>query len=628
MAESVAPVRLAETAFTLLGRHDEFRTYYEQNRYGDMKIGASTDAKGSEFRSSLSSLTGDDVSLGTDRVFFAKSLPHLCASVVGFSAVEAALEIGTFEDDDNISRVGVPNTSSGAGKANTNITKSTSKGSSVYNFLESSAKHERSLIAELGKILRSRAIGATLAELTRASCLMSAFRSALKIVHPSSNTRKNDKELLVMDVDIIMTALKVAQDEQFKAAKKIVSEDIRLDPMRQQGSKRFIRNKTKEPITDIRQVTPEEFINFPFGLDALVRGAGSSSGEAARGGHSSGSTYFIFSHCVPNLLRSIHGRAIAFAAFALSQQELGQVFAAKKGGGIAAYVLDCVEECVSVTAVSMKKVVDNLNDMTVEQAVQITANLTSLQVALPRLFGCLMRGLCHVGMIHSQHLEECFQYAESTLAGANKTLDTEVAAMYTVLETVCKKKIDEHINISLVNFQWIAKSERTLPNVYIESLINYMRQTFEAVSLLDDGYKNGLHFSCCSQIADRLLGLLTDKPEAKDESNKDRLSPISKIDAFGIKNLSLDLKQLDAFAQTTGVPQLGQCFDELKCMVDICLDPDLPDLAQPQRAPTRRKKYPALKTPMLCSLLEKYVGIGMVSNTAYKYKMKHDSITY
>jgi hypothetical protein len=53
-------------------------------------------------RSSLSFLTGDNVSLGTDRIFFSMSLPHLCSIVVGFSTVEGALELGHFVDEDNL----------------------------------------------------------------------------------------------------------------------------------------------------------------------------------------------------------------------------------------------------------------------------------------------------------------------------------------------------------------------------------------------------------------------------------------------------------------------------------------------------------------------------------------------
>ena len=64
-------MRRAEAAFELLGRVDEFRAYYEQNRFGDVKIGSTdnkpdVDGDKADARSYLSSLTGDDVSMGTD----------------------------------------------------------------------------------------------------------------------------------------------------------------------------------------------------------------------------------------------------------------------------------------------------------------------------------------------------------------------------------------------------------------------------------------------------------------------------------------------------------------------------------------------------------------------------------
>ena len=71
LAESVHPVRRAESAFALLGKTEEFRKYYESNRFGDMKIGdeVGDDGYEKETRSSLSSLTGDDVSQGTHRKY-------------------------------------------------------------------------------------------------------------------------------------------------------------------------------------------------------------------------------------------------------------------------------------------------------------------------------------------------------------------------------------------------------------------------------------------------------------------------------------------------------------------------------------------------------------------------------
>jgi hypothetical protein len=203
LSESVHPVRRAELAFNLLGRPQEFVAYYEQNRFGEMIIGDSKEEK----KSPLSSLTGDDVSVGTDRIFFAKTFPHLCASVVGFSAVEAALELGNFSDDLEEVKTMRRNMTGNTKTASINQSR----------FRESSERYERALISELGGVLRSRAIRASLAELVRSSAIMASFRGSLKVVHPSSTTRRHDKDLMALDIDILVTAVKIAQDEQLRA---------------------------------------------------------------------------------------------------------------------------------------------------------------------------------------------------------------------------------------------------------------------------------------------------------------------------------------------------------------------------------------------------------------------------
>ena len=104
---------------------------------------------------------------------------------------------------------------------------------------------------------------------------------------------------------------------------------------------------------------------------------------------------YKFSPAVPLIVRSIHARSIAFAAFAMSQEELGQVFTMNKGVGVAGYVLDCVEQCVSIAAIGIKDGYEHFDELSVPEAVQITANIASLQNCLPRLFGVLIRGLCH-----------------------------------------------------------------------------------------------------------------------------------------------------------------------------------------------------------------------------------------
>ena len=135
---------------------------------------------------------------------------------------------------------------------------------SATRFRDSSARYERALVTEMGDLLRGRAIGASLAELARASFLMASFRSALKIVHPSSSTRRLDKELLALDIDLIMTALKVAQEEQFKATAKVVGDD-RKDPL-------LVTEKVYPSMrTGDKDLAaqPEEVVGLPFGLSDM-----------------------------------------------------------------------------------------------------------------------------------------------------------------------------------------------------------------------------------------------------------------------------------------------------------------------------------------------------------------------
>uniref|UniRef100_A0A7S4EPS5 Exocyst complex subunit EXOC6/Sec15 C-terminal domain-containing protein n=2 Tax=Pseudo-nitzschia australis TaxID=44445 RepID=A0A7S4EPS5_9STRA len=599
LAESVHPVRRAEIAFKLLGKAEEFVAYYELNRFGDVKIGNGKDEDKdgkNESRSSLSSLTGDDVGIGTDRIFFSKSLPHLCSSVVGFSAVEAALELGHFVDEDDIDKDnGVDSNTAGLVAVQT-------------LFRESSEKYERSLVAELGNLLRRRAVCANLAELVRASCLMAAFRSALKVVHPSSTTRRFDKELLAMDVDILMTALKVAQDEQLKATTAIVQAD-RKAPL---VAPNKVSSKKEGNIPE-----PEE-VGLPFGLVDLNQQRRNVDIDidfkrSARNFNTDSENCLTFSQSVPLVVRSIHARAIACASFALSQEELGQSFLQKKGSGSACYVLDCVEECVNVAAVGMKDSDNNSDEGDIDKAVQVMANVAALQHSLPRLFGTLMRGMCHVGMIRSDQLAETFQYAEATLKGADKACDNQVGTMYSRVYECARGKINAHLNFALDGFNWVQKTCRDMPNAYCEGLIGYMRNVFDSLGPMDEGSRAGLHFSCCGHVAERLVKILSERglEEGSGSRSDGDIPPISRIDPFGLRNMSNDVEEFKKFASSTGVPQLADCFDELKMITDAILDPDLPYLLRPENSDARKRKYPYVSLEKIGNILEKYSPAGM-----------------
>lgn len=639
LPESVHPVRRAESAFSLLGKADEFVQYYEANRFGEMKIGGGggdaggvkmdDTGKGGENRSALSSLTGDDVSVGTDRIFFAKTLSHLCASVVGFSAVEAALELGNFANDDDIDGdedynnndeynkgsggSGQQHPSSGGGAGSNKAVAAAASSEATAGFRESSERYERTLVAELGQVLRSRARRAHFGEFVRASNLMSSFRAALKIVHPGSSTRRHDKDLLALDADILMTALKIAQDEQLKATSAIVADDPKTPVLVADAYAPLRSEKTVTGVPD------PEMTGLPFGLSQMKqkeRKADVEFQEQSRTSYNrapSDETY-TFSQSVPVVLRSIHARAIACAAFALSQEELGQKFPDKKGSAPAGFVLDCVEESVNVAAVGMKDSDNVVEEGSVDKAVQVMANIAALQHCLPRLYGTLVRGMCHIGLIRADEIEDTLSYAEKTLRNADKACDAQVGNTYSLVYEICRNKIDSHINYALENFQWVAKSSRDMPNAYCEGLIGYLTTVFASLGPMDEGSRAGLHFSCCGHVCERMVKILSGKPGDTTGRDDSGVPPIARIDAFGIQNLALDCSEFEKFADSTGIPRLRDCFDEFKVLTTVMLDKELPALLLPENAAVRRRKYPILSLDKIGNILEKYVGTGLVSS--------------
>eukprot|EP00957_Ditylum_brightwellii_P202509 15330505-Ditylum_brightwellii.AAC.1 len=77
---------------------------------------------------------------------------------------------------------------------------------------------------------------------------------------------------------------------------------------------------------------------------------------------------------------------------------------------------------------------------------------------------------------------------------------------------------------------------------------------------MDKGSRARLYFYCCGHGAERLVKLLTVNPDPKferpdgiidDDLSKGGISPINKIDTFGLKNLAFDVKEFEPFADST-----------------------------------------------------------------------------
>lgn len=130
---------------------------------------------------------------------------------------------------------------------------------------------------------------------------------------------------------------------------------------------------------------------------------------------------------------------------------------------------------------------------------------------------------------------------------------------------------------------------------------------------MDEGSRAGLRFSCCGHVAERLVKLLSAKPGDTAMFDDSSIPPITRIDAFRIKNLMMDCEEFERFADGTGIPQLRDCFNELRVLTSIMLHRDLPSLLLAENTAARRRKYPILSLDKVCNIVEKYVGTGLVS---------------
>ena len=128
-----------------------------------------------------------------------------------------------------------------------------------------------------------------------------------------------------MDVDILMTGLKVVtQEEQCRATSRIIFNDNK-EPTTVPIEKSDYRYIPKDENTS--SIPAEEVKGFPFGLaEQMEKSSIDRSLDELEGSHTRRSGMlnqkfdekerFKFSSSVPLIVRSFHSRAIAFAAFA------------------------------------------------------------------------------------------------------------------------------------------------------------------------------------------------------------------------------------------------------------------------------------------------------------------------
>jgi hypothetical protein len=145
---------------------------------------------------------------------------------------------------------------------------------------------------------------------------MAAFRASLKVVHPSSSTRRHDNDLLALELDILLTARKVAQSEQLLATSAIVADDNKVPMLVSESPSLYTRSPSAASRKGPAGVPDPEEMGLPFGLHTMKQvpqKADLDFQEQSRTSfnRTAPDECFTFSPCVPEVLRTLHSRAIA-----------------------------------------------------------------------------------------------------------------------------------------------------------------------------------------------------------------------------------------------------------------------------------------------------------------------------
>jgi hypothetical protein len=138
------------------------------------------------------------------------------------------------------------------------------------------------------------------------------------VVHPSSSTRRHDNDLLALDLEILLTARKVAHSEQLLATGAIVADDTKVPMLVSESPSLYLRSPSSPAAArkGPAGVPDPEEAGLPFGLHTLKQvpqKADLDFQEQSRTSYNRAAPdeCFTFSPCVPEVLRTLHSRSIA-----------------------------------------------------------------------------------------------------------------------------------------------------------------------------------------------------------------------------------------------------------------------------------------------------------------------------
>jgi hypothetical protein len=139
-----------------------------------------------------------------------------------------------------------------------------------------------------------------------------------------------------------------------------------------------------------------------------------------------------------------------------------------------------------------------------------------------------------------------------------------------------------------------------------EEIVDFLEVTFMGLMNLPQAAREAAYFTCCTQISHGFID--------------EMMSPhVLSINMYGIAAILFDVRRLERFADSCKVSQLKQCFAELRAIVELLMNPDLPKIAE---SPELLRRMQRIDFSKLSAITDKMVPAMSRSDSLPSYDKK------
>lgn len=284
---------------------------------------------------------------------------------------------------------------------------------------------------------------------------------------------------------------------------------------------------------------------------------------------------YSFSAAVPIILHQLHLLVIRYVLFAFKNLHLGS-----RGETVCKSILKALnsvsEELENALLVDGKLT-------TLSKATQISVDAYTLSNSMDTIW------LIIENFLNNFHWADSIEtHLPLAMAQAKVTMNNIASQAQDLILELLAEKVDDLLG-SLEFIELTPNKIPKVPHPVFDEIVEFLQVALMGLANLNHAAREAAHFTCCSKINSGFINFL--------------LGPkVVHLNVLCVVGFDLDIKKLEHFADSTGIPQLRMCFIESKEIMKAILHPDLPNIWDPQ---FRKPSFPRLDPEKISTILLK-----------------------